>query len=87
MTPEQIEPQTHQCDCCGMPAGTMFYTHPYSNKLGPDGVEWGNAARCLCQKCSAATVTMTCLKEYLDYKRNSQLKEFDDDAVQELEVM
>ena len=84
MNPENSGPI---CDCCGMPAGTMFYIHPYTNKVGPDGVEWGNAAHCLCQKCSAATVNMTCLREFVTYKENSKLKAFDDAEVQEIEVL
>jgi len=87
MYPIDGDNRTPPCDCCGLPAGTLFYTHPFTNINGPDGVNWGTAAHCLCQKCSGATVTMTCLNEFLAYKNDSELKEYDEGAVQELEVM
>ena len=66
---------------------TQFFTHPYTNKPGADGIGWGEAASCLCEKCSAATVNMTNLKEFIAYKRDTELVPFDDEAVQVVEVM
>lgn len=83
----QLSNPTNLCKCCGMPAGTQFYTHPYTNKPGADGIGWGEAASCLCDLCSAATVNMKNLSEFVTYKRDWELKNFDHNEVQEVEVL
>ena len=72
------------CKCCGNPAGTDFYIHPYTGKRGTDGIPWGDAASCLCGTCSTATAIMTTVSEFNDYKADSEMKEVDEEGEMEL---
>jgi len=72
--------KTFLCKCCGNPAGTGFYVHPYTGKTGTDGIPWDDAASCLCDKCSAATATMTTVREFNEYKADDEMKEVDQEG-------
>jgi len=75
------------CKCCGGAAGIDFYTHPYTDSKGTDGVPWGDVASCLCATCSAATATMTRVSEFNDYKADLALKASVGEGEHELKLM
>lgn len=74
---KQIERQQHReqgryakvnpCYCCGRSAGVDYLSHPMTDRTDSDGVDWGDTALCLCERCAKATEHMTRVAEFLAY--------------------
>lgn len=57
-----------ECYCCGKSAGHNYQSHQLTDSVGTDGVEWHDTALVLCKRCAKATIDMTTVTQFNEYR-------------------
>lgn len=57
---------------CGMrinAEGGDYFSHPLSDMVDRDGVNWGDTALLLCERCATESVTITTVREFKEFAK------------------